>query len=421
MRSQHGQYTVLTLVPKRTRAEVLNVHNDILVAAEQPDELRAHLAAPGIRVVTLTVTENGYGYSQSRGGLDVDDPAVQVDLGGGVPRTVVGQLVDGLRARAAAGAGPCAMVSCDNLNYNGDLLRGVVREFAASMTEQNDDLIGYIDGALEFPNTMVDRIVPSTEPQHLEEARRLIGASDQVPVPAEPFTMWVLQDRFPDGRPRWEAGGATFTDDVRGYELLKLRILNSSNSLLSYLGLLYGERLIADSLRRPGVRGAVVRMMRTEMRPTLEVPEAIDFDAYATQLLERFGNRAVGHRCSQVASDGSTKLPVRITDPVLHHHELGEVPQVIALLAAAYLRTSCDVEPFQVDVTGAPSDPRVDRLRGLGKQHNSASDLVQAVFTDSGIFPGRLAEASPWLDRVAELLVVLRSYGTEAAITEALG
>lgn len=125
----------------------------------------------------------------------------------------------------------------------------------------------------DLPCTMVDRIVPATEDRHRELSVRFTGRSDDAPVPAEPFSMWVLEDLFPaGGRP--EAGGAVFTDRVRDYELLKLRLCNASHSLLAYLGLLSGEATIADALGPPPIRRIVEQLMRPEMLSTFVVPKA---------------------------------------------------------------------------------------------------------------------------------------------------
>lgn len=423
MRAQGGQYSVLTLAPDGPSAEVMNIHTDLLVAAEEPERLTGLLASDAIRIVTLTVSENGYTYSHSRDGLDVDDPTVRSDLAGNSPGTVVGQLVRGLRARLASGGTPLAVVSCDNMNENGVLLGRMVTQFVqeeSSAQSETDELLRWLAASVTFPSTMVDRIVPGTEDLHRRMSLELTGRADRVPVAAEPFTMWVLQDQFPGGRPQWEVGGAIFTDDVRSYELLKLRMLNASNSMLSYLGMLSDTPFIADVLTRERVRPVVEQMMRAEMLPTFAVPEAIDVDLYIDQLFARFGNRAVGDRSTRVASDGSAKLPVRITEPVLHHHDQGRAPAGLALLAAAYLRTYCYSDSYEVSVTGAPSDPRAVELAELGRAHRAPADLVQAVLVDSGIFPPELARAEGWLQAVTGMLVTLRTRGVDAAIADAL-
>ncbi len=428
LKEQSGRYSVLTLDEEHPRGDVLAVHTDAFVAAEEPDRVTAFIADPAIKIITLTVTENGYYYSQVSQGLDRDAEAIQHDIAGGAPRTVIGQLARGLRARWQADAGPLAVVSCDNMNDNGNVLQAQVREMISAMDESGHaeshasaDLLAWIKEHVAFPCTMVDRIVPATEERHSSMSRELTGLSDAAAVPAEPFTMWVLEDKFPAGRPAWEIAGAIFTEDVAAYELLKLRVLNSSNSLLSYLGLLLGKDLIAETLRSdPQVRTVVEHMMRTDMLPTFAAPAAIDVDKYVAELFDRFGNAAVGHRSRQVGSDGSSKLAVRITEPVLFHAERGRVPAGLALLAASYIRVFTNPASYPADITGRPEDPWSERLIEAGRLHQDPQDLVQAVLVDLGIFSERLAMAPQWLRLVAELLDTLETEGVASAIDAAL-
>jgi fructuronate reductase len=267
---------------------------------------------------------------------------------------------------------------------------------------------------------MVDRIVPATENRHREISTSLIGIRDNAPVPAEPFTMWVLEDDFAAGRPDWASSGAIFTKDVRSFELVKLRLLNSSNSLLSYLGLLAGNKFIAEGFANPRFRPVVEQLMRDEMLETITVPDLIDVEAYIDQLFERFSNLQMEDRTIRVASDGSTKLPVRITEPVLHHHAHGGSSPVLALLMASYLRTFCDSGAYPAESTGQPDDPFAGVLADLGARTHSAADLVHSVVFDSGIFSPALGEATEWLDVVVEMLETLRSHGVDSAIDSAL-
>jgi len=422
LRNQDGFYSVLTLAPQRTTVEVLGLHQDLLVASEQPEQVSAYVADSRIRVVTLTVTENGYTYAAATGGLDLDDEAVQADLAGQPPKTVIGQLARGLQARFRADGEPLAIVSCDNLSDNGQRTQNLVTEFLERTAEADGaEMLVWMRASVSFPSTMVDRIVPATEPHHLTLAAELLGVADRAPVPAEPFSMWVLQDSFPGGRPAWEAGGAIFTDDVTAYELMKLRLLNASNSMLAYLGLLTGRRYIWEAVRTEDIRRVVEHLMREEMLPTMRVPDGVDVERYLADLFERFGNEAVGHRTSQVGSDGSSKLPVRITGPVLHHlADSGHPPGAIALLVAAFIRCLSSPDSYPAEVTGRPEDPRARPLAELGQRHASSRDLVRAVFDDAGVFESSLAEATPFVDRVVELHKILETGDVEAAIRQAL-
>ena len=184
---------------------------------------------------------------------------------------------------------------------------------------------------------MVDRIVPATTDAYRAAAAAHLGATDAIPVPAEPFTMWVLEDRFAAGRPAWEHGGALFTDDVEPYELLKLRLLNGTHSLIAYLGALDGHATIAGACAQPFVADAARRVLFDEYLPSVTVPADVDLDGYVAQLFERWSNTALGHRTQQVGSDGSVKLGQRVPEPALLQLRAGRLPHHLALTVAAYL------------------------------------------------------------------------------------
>src|SRR4051812_38740502 len=248
MRAQDLRYAVVEIAPGRTRVTVPAVHTGVLVADREPHTVPAAIAAPGTAIVTLTVTEHGYTYSPRTHGLDLDAPAVQADLrGDGPPGTTLGRIVRGLQLRLRDHAAPVTVLSCDNLVGNGEHTRRLVREFAAALpAAERDELLPWLDASVTFPNSMVDHIVPSTTDAYRDAVAAPLGLRDAIPVPAEPFTMWALEDRFAAGRPAWERGGALFTDDVEPYELLKLRLLNGTHSLIAYLGALRGSATIPE-------------------------------------------------------------------------------------------------------------------------------------------------------------------------------
>ncbi|GAA1394887.1 mannitol dehydrogenase family protein [Pseudonocardia kongjuensis] len=417
--AQDLRYAVVEISPDGERASVPAVHTGALVAARDPEPVLAALAAPDTRIVSLTVTERGYTIDPRTGGIDLDDPGVRADLAG-ASGTAIGLLARGLLRRARGHGAPVTVLSCDNLLANGEVTQRLVRGFAAALpAAERADLLGYLD-SVTFPNSMVDRIVPATTDATRAAAARLTGVADAVPVPAEPFSMWVLQDAFAAGRPAWEAPGdgvpgAVFTDDVAGYELLKLRLLNGTHSLLAYLGALAGEDLIADSAARPSIRAAAGRVLHDDYRPTVRVPDGVDVDDYAARLFTRWSNVALGHRTRQVGSDGSLKLAQRIPGPAAEHLASGTMPHHLALTVAGWL--ACVAPPAGFDPgphAAAMAEPARDRLAATAA--GPADGHVRAGLDLLGGDPG-----GGFAARTAELLDVLVRHGVDAAAAEAAG
>jgi fructuronate reductase len=232
--------------------------------------------------------------------------------------------------------------------------------------------------------------------------------------------MWVLEDRFPGGRPAWERAGAVFSDEVERYEQLKLRLLNATHSLIAYLGLLAGARSIAQAIARPEIRDAAEHLVDAELRPTLDPPAGVDVPRYVDELFARLHNAALDHRTCTVASDGSLKLPVRITGAVLHHCDRGLVPRALALTVAAFIRCAATPGAYDSRALGAISDPRLARLQDLGRRARGSGELVRAIF-DEQIFAPALARAVAFVDAVVELHAALARRGHRAAIEAALG
>jgi fructuronate reductase len=267
---------------------------------------------------------------------------------------------------------------------------------------------------------MVDRIVPATT----EHYRRLVaehrGYRDTIPVPAEPFSMWVMEDNFIAGRPAWEAGGAVFSNEVASYEELKIRLLNGTHSLIAYLGALSGAATIPESVVHAPIEQAARMVLREEYLPSVSVPANVDVSAYEEQLFSRWRNSALGHRTSQVGSDGSAKLRQRIPIPALKLLNEGRMPQFLALTTAAYL--SC-VAPLNGFIPGPPADAMEDPARGLlsglAALSRSGGELAARVLEEHHLLGEDLAEHTAFIERTGELIDSIHSRGPLAAIVEA--
>ena len=296
------------------------------VAAQSTRTALDQLADEAVTVVTITVTEHGYCSVGPGGALDLDRPEIVHDLHAPhSPRSLPGLLVEALARRRASGTDPFTVASCDNLPSNGLATARVVRELAEC---RDPSLAAWVDGNVAFPSSMVDRMVPATTADDREHLRRE-GLVDAWPVVTEPFTQWVLEDTFPTGRPPWERAGVELVDDVAVHEQAKLRILNAAHSAFAYWGVLAGHRFVADAVADPVLLEATRHLLSGEVLPTLDAPPGWNLTAYAEQVLERFGNRALAYTTAKTAGDGSQKLPVRL------------VPTVRARLAAGPPAVRC--------------------------------------------------------------------------------
>ena len=421
MTDQDLGYAVLSLEGDTAKIQILQAHQELILAAADPKSVVARLAAPATQIITVTITEAGYTFDPRTGGLDLDRPELAADLTGRDPLTTVGQLAHGLRQRYRAGGQPVTVMSCDNLIANGALLQSLVRQFLERTVPKVEqaEVLDWCHSQVAFPGSMVDRIVPRTSEQHRKLVRSRTGLIDSCPVPAEPFSMWVMEDHFATARPCWDRVGAIISDDVHGFEIMKIRLLNGTHSLIAYLGMLIGARTIDEAVADPDICSAVEAFM-DEMAETLQTPAGISFGDYRASLLRRFGNSATGHRTSQVGTDGSLKVPARIPDPIAIRAEKGLRSPICALLAATLVRVMTDQSATDPAVREGLRDPALEILISIGSRYSSETDRVRAVLLDSGIFPTQLADQETFVADCAELGETLRHGGVRAAIRAAV-
>jgi fructuronate reductase len=407
--AQQGLYAAVERGPEGEKVTVARALLEVLAMPHDHEALFARLADPLVRIVSLTVTEKGYCRDPKSGEADLDDPLVAHDLAHPhAPRSVPGILVAALRARRE---NPFTVLSCDNLAHNGAALRQVVCSFARQL---DPSLANWIESTVAFPSTMVDRIVPATTHSERESAARVLGYHDAVPVPCEPFRQWVIEDRFPTGRPAWEAAGAQLVDDVTPFELAKLRMLNATHSTLAYLSMLAGFETIDAAIGHPELRHLIHSMMTDEIAPTLTVPASFDLLTYRDALLARYANPALKHRCAQIAMDGSQKIPPRLLGTIAARIDAGQPFARLALAIAAwmtFLRGHAD-DGTSFDI----KDPLAGRLQELAASaHGEPEALLAALLPVREIFPARLAEQPGFIGALRDALQAL-SEGARSAI-----
>lgn len=366
---QQGLYTVTQRSATAQRTRLVGAVREVLFAQDQAEQVVDRIAAKECRIVSFTVTEKGYARA-SGGGLDF----------GLAEKSFYPVLGTALARRAELGMRGVTLLSCDNLSGNGGLLWMLVREWLAG---RHPDALGWFDRCCMAPDTMVDRIVPGSSEADLEALGQRLGLSDEGAVFTEPFSQWVIEDRFACGRPRWEAVGVQMVEDVAPYEQAKLRMLNGAHSLLAYCGLAAGHAYVHEAIADPGLRVLVERLMLQEAAPTLAPAPAQDLEAYAAQLLARFAEPALQHRLAQIAADGSQKIPERWLDTAEWHHRRGGETGAIRKGFRAWYR-----HLRQNDAVDDPLKPFLTEA-ARDNPYGEFLALCLGCETRTGIWPGR--------------------------------
>ena len=355
-------YTLMVRGVSGTAARIVGSLLEVLDATMQRQELMSALVDPRTKIVSLTVTEKGYCHDPGSGELDSRHPYVLRYLEHPeAPVTAPALIARALYLRKSAGIAPFTVLCCDNLPENGKTVARIVAGFAAL---RDKDLAKYIADEVAFPSTMVDRIVPATTEEDRRLASEMTGLTDAWPVVTEPFSQWVVEDRFPSGRPPLELAGVQLVADVRPFEHMKLRMLNGSHSTMAYLGYLGGYEHVNEAIADPAIHTLIYELMTDEVMGTLP-GYFYDLGSYRDALLERFRNPALQHRTWQIAMDGSQKLPQRLLGTIRDRLAEGLPVTRAALGVAAWMRyvTGVDEKGARIDVR----DPLAPRLRSVAE------------------------------------------------------
>ncbi|GAB3274309.1 mannitol dehydrogenase family protein [Microbacterium lacusdiani] len=396
----------------REETSVIGSIVDYLFAPDDPEAVVERMASPDTRIVSLTVTEGGYNVDRVTGQFDLSDAAVARDIAGDSLTTVFAYVTEALRRRRDRGIPAFTVLSCDNVQNNGEV---AARAFTAFARAKDFELAEWITAHVAFPNSMVDRITPATTAEDVDGLVQRTGVRDEWPVVCEPFFQWVIEDRFPLGRPPFEQAGVQLVADVEPYELMKLRLLNASHQALCYFGYLMGYRLVHDATRDPLISEFLLQYMRDEATPTLHELRDVDLAAYQTTLIERFSNPAVRDTIARLCADSSDRIPKWLV-PVVHAQlrKGGPIACSAAVIASwARYAEGRDEQGEPIAVV----DALADELIPIARQY----DEDPLVFVRNRRLFGDLADNPRFVDEYLTAAGRLHTVGARRTLAELLG
>ncbi|MEV5033152.1 mannitol dehydrogenase family protein [Sphingobium sp. LMC3-1-1.1] len=410
MAPQDGLYTMLVRDGSSEHAQIIGAVQRVIVAPEEPLALLDALASPHTHIVTLTITEKGYKLDPATGELIEHDPQLAADLASLTrPQTAPGYLVAALAKRKALGLPPFTAISCDNLPHNGRRLRNAVLALAH---RHDAPLAEWIAEEGAFPETMVDRIVPATTAEDVAALAARLDVADHAMIKTEPFTQWVIEDRFCGPRPEFGAG-VQLTAAVAPWEEAKLRLLNGAHSGIAYLGGLAGIEHVHEVLALPAAR-AFVEALWDEAQTTLSPPPELNIALYRRELMARFDNPTLRHRTRQIAMDGSQKLPQRLLAPIAARLATGKGIKALSLAVAAWLRWQAGQDDLgnAHDVDDPLAGMIAARLKGAG----TTEERVAAILRVDAVVPPALAENGAFRMALTRWLAMLETQGALATL-----
>lgn len=370
------------------------------------------LADPAIRIVSLTITEGGYFIDPASGVFNPTHPQIVADAANiAAPRTVFGLLLAGLMRRRDEGTVPFTVMSCDNIPHNGRVTADAVIGLARLVDER---LADWVREHVAFPNSMVDRITPATTDRERTILAEQFGVDDAWPVFCEPFKQWVLEDRFPDGRPALEKVGAQFVDDVAPFELMKIRILNGGHATIAYPAGLMDIHFVHEAMQHPLVSAFLAKLERTEIMPTVPPVPGVVLEEYCKLIERRFANPKIGDTVRRLCLDGSNRQPKFIIPTIADRLKAGAGIDGLALESALWCRYC-----FGTTDSGAatePNDPNWERMQATAKV---AKDDPRAWLGMEDIY-GEVGRSPVFAAAFAHGLSTLWSVGTRETLTRYL-
>lgn len=412
LKAQDYLTTLICLDPDSTAAEVIGSMIDYLPVKAGNGPLIEKMAEPGIRIVSLTVTEGGYYQDSATRGFDAAHPDIRHDASHPQsPNTAFGAMVEALRLRRERGIGPFTGQSCDNLQGNGRILRQTV----VSLARLSDpELADWIDTHCSFPNAMVDCIVPATGPRELAMTRAF-GIDDAAPVTHESFRQWVMEDDFCCGRPEWDKVGATFSANVHEYETMKLRILNAGHQILANAGELLSATTIADCMANPLISAFFHKVETEEIAPFVGPVPGMTPQQYIELIGRRFANPAIVDTTRRVAFDGSSRH-VGFLLPILQDALSAGAPVEGLALAEALWARMCQGTREDGSVI-EPNDPLWDSLSVSARL---ARETPRTWIAQKHLY-GELGSQERFAAAFERWLTMLWEHGTESALARYAG
>ncbi|HTM81523.1 mannitol dehydrogenase family protein [Asticcacaulis sp.] len=399
---QDGLYT-LGILDDEISYRIIGAVREVLVAPEDIEAVFRRLRQPSVKIVTSTVTEKGYCLA-SDFSLNLKHAEIAHDLAHPrTPKTVIGYVTEALRRRRAAGFPPFILIPCDNLPKNGERLKAAVVTFASQLDVK---LSRWISDELLCPSTMVDSITPATD----DDLRRRVAAAttleDAWPVQREAFSQWVIESHAHQDGPDWTSVGVTLTDNVPAYERAKLRLLNGPHSALAYLGLNRGYANVSEAMNDAELADVIRRLMIEDIVPLLEAPDGLDLIAYSEDILKRFHNPAIVHKLSQIAWDGSIKLPIRILSSLGEALDQGRDISRLCLPLAAWMRFVRTKAVAGEEIT----DPLGRELFAIGQICQDDVTDVALFLAIRSIFPAHLANHPSVVSQIETAYIALEGY-----------
>jgi tagaturonate reductase len=370
---------------------------------------------PWLELIVSNTTEVGIALSDDDGGPESPRS---------FPARLTRFLYERARAFAYAPSKGVVVLPCELIDANGDRLRDLVLALAHRW-QLGRGFVKWVERAVPFCNTLVDRIVPGAPPAgEGERLARELGYADALLTTCEPYRLLAIEGgaaararlAFLAAEP-----GVVVCGDATPYRERKVRLLNGAHTIMAPVGLLAGCETVQDAMDDELVGAFVRRAMDDEIVPSVSADGAA---AFAREVLDRFANPFIRHALWDITLQGTMKVRVRVVPSIVQYAErTGRAPASLALGFAAHLLFMRGASHAARRVAGL-AVPADDRAEAVARLWGGAADgsrralrqLARAACADASLWGWDLTTVPGFADAVAEHLLRMDREGVRAAL-----
>ncbi|MCB4799045.1 mannitol dehydrogenase family protein [Neotamlana laminarinivorans] len=409
LKDQDGLYTLYTKAPSgHHKAKVIGAIVEYFFGPENPLAVIEKIANPDIKIITLTIAEDGYQLNQVTGAFDINQPLINNEIKNQFsPKTVFGYLAQGLKLRKLRNLPGCTILSCDNIKANGDTIK---EAFFNYIKQTEPELLDWVKKNTTFPNSMVDRITTVTSTDDINELKDIYALDDQWPVISESFNQWIIEDNFLEKRPDWEKVGVVFTKKITPFEKMKLRVLNAGHTILGVLGTMCGYKTVFEAATDSDIMQFFKQFVENEITKSLNDFTADEIEDYKHLLITRFQNPYINDRLSRICSESSAKIPLFVLPTINDLLNSNNSLTKSAFIIAAWCKYNDGVDDNKVPYKITDNISGTLIRNAALSLHNPKKFLeIESVF-------GNLSYNETFTKSYEASLKLLRTHSTKAAI-----
>lgn len=307
---------------------------------------------------------------------------------------------------------------CELIENNGEKLKEIILKYA-DIWGLDTNFKTWIHNHNTFCNTLVDRIV-SGHPKHkIEEIQKKMGYTDPLLVEGEQYHLFVVETNNEEVQKRFPAEriglNVIFTDNLKRYKTIKVRILNGAHTTLVPIAYLYGIDKVRESIEDPIVGEFLKKSITEEIWPTLDFSKE-ELTNYTNDVIDRFKNPYIEHELMSISLNSISKFKTRVLPSILEYiKRKNELPSNLLFSLASLIAF------YRGDRNGTPialkDDQNIlDFFTNIWGETSDYVQMVQEVLSNTDFWGTDLTELDGLQKEVTTHLESIINNGMKTAL-----